>query len=69
MDARITRIKLDETFSEINRDIAQILFAVLVIQPFVTQEIRYDLILFGLFGSIGFWAWSMRVLKKTYGRS
>jgi len=61
--------KINEIFSEINRDIAQILFAVFVIQPFVTEEIRYDLTLFGIFGSIGFWAWSMQVIKKTYVRN
>ena len=61
--------KINETYSEINRDIAQILFAVFLIQPFVTGVVKPEFVMFGVLGSIGFWAWSIYILKKTYARN
>ena len=61
--------KINETYAEINRDIAQILFAALLIQPFLTGVVRIEFILLGAFGSIGFWAWSISILKKNYARN
>ena len=62
---KILDIIKSETVSEINRDIAQVFFAGVVVEPIISNSANITLFLTGIILSIGFWTASIYLNNKN----
>ncbi len=58
-----TRVQI-AAISDISRDIAQIFFASVLIDPLITRSTKWYLILIGIFLALTFWFVSLIIIKK-----
>ena len=63
MDSGVVLAK-PETLSQISRDIGQVLFASLVVTPFLSEAFNVALIIFGLVLSSSAWVMSLLLAKE-----
>ena len=60
----ITALPKTETLSEISRDIAQVFFAGLLIEPIVSGQTSFYFVLLGLLLSVAAWVWSLLLARS-----
>ena len=63
MSERVNKIIKSDSFSEIGRDIGQVFFAGVVVQPIISQTATLNILVVGVILSMSFWSISINNIK------
>jgi len=63
MSERVNKIIKSDSFSEISRDIGQVFFAGVVVQPIISQTATLNILVVGVILSMSFWSISINNIK------